>query len=182
MIFYLGVNLLRPLQYILLTYIQHLQTALSSPSTVMNYISGVRTWVLASDRIVSAFDRYLVKLMKHGVQRTSTHVPAQAPPLLPMDVQNAVCFYNSIDPNCHVLVAALLVGYFTLLSQSNLFYSYCADDPGHTLRVCRLTLTHDGLCICVRSSKISTKASKPTNIRLPAIPSSPYCPVSAWTN
>ena len=73
-----GADPLRPPQYTILTYIQHLQTTLSSSSMVMNNISGARTWVLASDGIASAFDIYLVKLMKPGVQRTSNDVAAQA--------------------------------------------------------------------------------------------------------
>ena len=116
------------------------------------------------------------------VYPASGHVLAQSPPLLPMDVRNAICFYNSIGPNRHMLVVALLVGFFTLLRQSNLFYSHRADDPGHALRACDITITCDGLCVRVRSSKKSTKASKPTNTLLPVIPSSPYCPVLAWFN
>ena len=111
----LGANPLRLSQYTLMTYVLHLQTKLKSPSAVMNYISGTRTWVFASDELALAFDMYLMKLMKCGTTRMSSHVPAQAPPLLSIDVRNAIWFYSTIGLNPHELVASLLIGYFTLL-------------------------------------------------------------------
>ena len=114
---------LRPNQYVLLNYIKHLSDKLASPSAVLNYISGARTWVLAVEGLASAFDTYLVKLLKRGLTRTSNHLPTRAPPLLPMDVRNAIRFYDTIGRNQYILVAVLLLGFFTLLRQSNLFYS-----------------------------------------------------------
>ena len=114
---------LRPNQYVLLNYIMHLSDKLASPSVVLNYISGARTWVLAAEGFAPTFDTYLVKLLKRGLTQTSNHIPARAPPLLPMDVQNMIRYYATIGRNRQVLVATLLLGYFTLLCQSNLFYS-----------------------------------------------------------
>ena len=173
----LSANPLRLSQYTLMTYVLHLQTKFKSPSAMMNYISGACTWVLTSDGLALAFDTYF---MKRDMQRMSSHVPAQAPPLLPIVVYNAIQFYSTIGPNHHVLVASLLIGYFTLLRQSNLFYSCRLYDPDHILRARDIAVTKDGLCVRVRSFKMTMKSAPSINILLPTIPSSPYCLVMVW--
>ena len=120
----------------------------------MNHISGTRTLMLAFDGDMNKFYTYLVGLLKRGIQQTSTHVPAQAPPLLPASGRNTVPFLDTIGPNPHVLIVALLVRYHTLLRQSNLFYSDSVSDPEHTLRVKDITPKVNGLIISVRFSNV----------------------------
>ena len=55
---------LRPKQYLILSYILHLQTRLKSTSAIMNYISGTHTWVQAFDGVTAAFDTNITKLLK----------------------------------------------------------------------------------------------------------------------
>lgn len=174
-----GARPLRPTQYEALSYVLHLHDN-KTPGTVMNYISGVRTWLRLMGAPTTAFDTYLLEVLKKGIARSSSHVPTQAPPLRPTDVRKAVCFFNSAGDNGPVLSAALLLGYFTLLRQSNLLLSPVRTDPGHVLRAKDITLTREGLNVHVRSSKTLSKSSPPRDIAVPAIPGSKYCPVRAW--
>ena len=100
--------------------------------------------------------------------------------MCPVDVRNIIRFLDTIRPNRHVLIAALLLGYYTLLRQSNLFYSYSPTDPRHTLRVRDIAIREDGLVVTVRSSKTSTKSSRPFNISVASLQDTAYCPVAAW--
>lgn len=146
----------------------------------MNYISGARTWVQAMGMATTSFDTYLVGVLKRGIHRNSNHVPAQAPPLSPSDIRKVVRFFATAGDNGPVLTAAILLGYFTLLRQSNLLSSPSLASPGHTLRARDVSVTDTGLTIHVRSSKTLLKSAPPRNIAVPEIPGSHYCPLKAW--
>ena len=147
----------------------------------MNYLSGARTWVLMSGGKTAQFDTYQVSLMKKGVIRSSQHTTRQAPPLTPSQLKATITYLRAAGPSAQVLTTALLIGYYTLLRQGNLLYSEARDDPGHTLLARDVHITENGLIVTVWSTKTRWKPSQSYKVLVPAIPGSPYCPVTAWS-
>ena len=78
-----NVNILKPSQYEIMSYLLKLSDELKSPSSVLNYCSSARTFVKAFSGSTAGFDTYAVGLVYKAVQRLSNHVPAVAPPLKP---------------------------------------------------------------------------------------------------
>ena len=100
--------------------------------------------------------------------------------LILANIRNIVRFYSTIGSNCYVFMVMLLLGYYALLQQSNLFYSDSPSDPQHTLCVKDITPSRTGVNVCVRSLKTCTKSSSLTNIAVPSMSGSAYCPVAVW--
>ena len=98
--------------------------------------------------------------------------------------------YWNIYPHCSVfkpagdtgaaLIAAILIAYFMLLRQSNMFASGTRGWPNHALLVKDVTMTPAGLNIRVRATKMRWSSGPPRYSKVLAIPGSPYCPTRAW--
>lgn len=173
-------NPLSPKQYDLLAYILHLNDTLAAPGTVLNYISGARTWVLLFGGATEGFDSYPVTLMKRGVQRLSNHVTVQAPPLSPPGLRRVVKHLKTLGPESAVIIAALLIGYNALLRQGNLVTSHTIQDQGHTLRRRDITITPEGLNITVRTTKTRWRPGQAYTVSVPSLHRSSSCPLRAW--
>ena len=175
-----GSDPAHPSQYDILSYVLHLNDGLASTGAVLNYVSGARTWVRAMGGDTAPFDSYSVTIMKRGIQRTSTHEPSQAPPMTPDNVKMIVGFLKSAGPNGPVLTAAILLAYFTLLRQSNMFIGESLNASPHILRMQDIMNTPEGINVRVRSTKTRWRSAPPVDIAVPFINESPYCPVRAW--
>lgn len=171
---------LEPAQYDLLAYTNSLNETLKAPGTVMNYISGARSWVLLFGGNTSPFDSYPLTLMKRGVLRLSQHIPRQAPPLSPSSIRAVVRHLITAGPDAAVLVAAILVGYSTLLRQGNLLNSHDPQDPGHALQRGDIITTRKGLTVTVRSTKTRWRPGQSYTVLITPRPHSICCPVTAW--
>ena len=84
---------------------------------------------------------------------------------------------EQLAPADKVLIATLLIGYYTLLRQGNLLHSEAKDDPGHTLHARDVKITNDGLNVTVWSTKTRWKVGQSYRVLVPPTPGSPYYPV-----
>ena len=66
------------------------------------------------------FDSTLVRRIKKGGARRSLHIPTQAPSLTPLSLLAVAAFLTTLGPQAAMPLAALLIGYFTFIRQSNL--------------------------------------------------------------
>lgn len=73
-----AVNYIHPKIVDILMYIQFLVNTLSSPTSIKNYLSGARGWVLRHNGLSSNFEAIKVKEMLSAVENTLTHVPNPA--------------------------------------------------------------------------------------------------------
>jgi integrase len=171
----------RPTPYDLATYIASLALVHSlSPPVVANYISGARTWVIRAGGTSEAFDSPIVRQCVAGVARSSTHVPRPVPPLLPEDIRIIADYAGNGGPEGTVIRAAVLLGYFTMVRQSNLLAPDGSTLPGpHTIRRMDVSSTPGGLEVAVRSSK-TIKTLRDAVARTVPRAAHPYCPVEAW--
>ena len=171
---------LAPKQYSILCYLLHLSESFRSPGTAINYLSGARTWVRGMGGDLRAFDTYALGLLKRGIQRASSHVAAPARPFTRPDLIAVLHFLSSAGTNSAVLAAAIAMGFFSLLRQSNLLLSPTRALARHALRVDDVTRTPEGIRIRVRHSKTSWRAVHPHTINIPAQPAHLPCAVRAW--
>ena len=169
-----------PSQYDVLTYILHLKESLGSPGAVLNYLSGAKTWVQMHGGEAAPFDTYSTGLMKRGVRRLSSHVPRPAPPITSELLRQVVAYLRTSGPVAGVLVAALSLGFASLLRQGNLLGPVGPGSTGHGLRCRDIVRTADGLTVTVRSTKTRWRSSPALIIRIPHQPECGHCPVAAW--
>ena len=177
-----SVNILNPTIYDLISFLLYLKDKVKAPGTVMNYYSSVKIWVTSHNPHAPSFSSNEVKLMKRAIFKSSSHVPKQAPALTPTHFTSIIRFMYTLRPPPYVLIIAFIVGYLTLIRQSNLVCiagSRCLSP--HVLRVKDVLITENALTITVHSTKTRTGAV-PLSYRLPELPHSICCPVRGWRN
>ena len=138
-------NILRPSQYHISSYLIELSGELKSLTSVLNYCSGARPFIRALGGSLAGFNTYPISLVCKGIQKLSDHTSAMAQPLTPKDVKAAIHLFTSIGDNRLTLHAALLIGYFTLLRQSNLLTILPLLTSKHTILVRDITECEGGL-------------------------------------
>lgn len=167
-------------EYDLLSYVLHLQSTLRSPSSVHNYLSGVRTWLQSLNASTKAFASYRAVLMIRALNKHMAHTPRQAEPVSPCQVKVVVKFLDKLGKKTCSIKVVFLLAYFTLLRQSNLLPRSRSDPAPHLLARSDIAICKSGLCISVRSSKTITSPDQIQNIWVPATADPALCPRRAW--
>ena len=158
----------------------HLQNKLTAPTTVHNYLSGVRTWLLALTGSAEVFTHYRVTTLRKASAKLMQHTTKQAEPVTPSQVEHMVNFLDRIGRPARVVKALLLVAYFTLLRQSNLLHKSHSTHATHLLAAQDIVVHHDVLDITVRSSKTNQAGTREHCIQVPSTKNRQTCPVRAW--
>ena len=100
----------------------------------------------------------------------STHVVARATLLTPSMLKNLVTHLMLFGPEAWVYIASLLLSYFTLARQSNVFSLSPSQLGPHTLLVSDIACTESSLHVVFRSTKTKSGNSPPLVFVLPALP------------
>ena len=145
----------------------------------MNYLSGARTWMSATLRPVAEFDTYRVGVFKKGLNRTMKHTPHRSFPVSPVHLEHMATVLDGLGKEALVVKAALLVGFFTALRQSNLL-TVGRDNTTHTLLRSDITCKHNALQVKVRSSKTTKGLGQCRTYKLTRLEAQLCCPVRAW--
>lgn len=169
-------------EYDVLSYIMFLKTLFKSPGAVLNYLSGARTWYMALLGKASQFDTYRVSVFKKGLPRTMNHVPVPSSPVLPDQILHMVLVLDELGRSTTPVKALLLIAFYSALRQSNLLARSRKDPAPHRLLYTDVHPKRDCLIIHIRSSKTIKSSLKACNMKLPAIPGSPCCPLKAWAD
>ena len=176
-----SVDCFDPKVYDLLSFLLYLSERLKCSGSVMNYFSSVRSWVVAASMTSVCFDAPEILTMKKGIAKNTGHVPSKAPAITPHDFKAIIGFLHALNPRPHVIIAALILGYFTLVRQSNLVVTAPHVHPSmHVIKRADVAVTESALLVTLRSTKTRSQALPPVVFRLPAMPGSPCCPVTAW--
>ena len=162
----------------ILLYTQFLANSLKSPASVKNYISGAKTFLHLQGASLAPFSSPLLINLFKGITKLSAHIPLPAPAI---DLHRFKCMcdiLSAMDSDAHTARAALLLGFTTLLRQSNLLpVSIVGQD--HCIRRRDCLLEHDTLWVTINSSKTIYDPAK--RVMIPVSASlSKYCPVAAW--
>lgn len=175
-----GVSPVAPTVYDLLSFIMFLSDNLKSPGAVLNYFSSVKIWVSGSPGLHPEFDSHEIVIIKRAIIKNSDHVVSRAPPITPGELRSIIYFLSSLVPVPYVVIVALLLGFLTLMRQSNLVASTFDKIGPHVIKFSDVQLFTQKLEVTLRSSKTRSKSSPPLVFTLPAIPNSLCCPVNAW--
>ena len=127
------LSALNPSKYQVMGYISYLYNKYHVPGTVFNYLSGAKTWIKLNNGNTAAFDDYYVSLVKKGVSKIAVHRVKQALPLGINHIKQIISVFNNAGVNAYVFKAVTLIGYFSLLRQSNLVCSGLAGSPSHVV-------------------------------------------------
>lgn len=111
-----------PELYDVLQYISFLLSKCASIQTVKNKLSGARSWVEEVGGDLETFSARAVTLTLRGGARASSHVPRRAPAITPTILRQIVDFLTLAGRPGVVPIAALLMGFLTMLRQSNLIF------------------------------------------------------------
>lgn len=159
-------------------YVQWLSNNHSSPSTVKNYLSGAKNWVLEHNGSITSFISYEVAQMQKSVAKHSQHVVSRAAPILfkHLNIIASYCDYNLSVPLS--VKPCILLGHAMFLRASNLV-SPSTDIWGgpHTLKTNDIQVFKGNLVVRICSTK--TQVS-PVVITVPPNSCTIICPVQAW--
>lgn len=172
---------LAPEVYDLLQFSRYLFTKCTSTQTVRNNISGAKTWVDEMGGDTAPFKSRDMSLMIKGGSRASSHVPRRAPALTPDMIKYISDYLDRAGNYGTVPRAAILIGFFSMIRQSNLLSPSARSWGGpHTLRRRDIRVVPGGLRLDIISSKTIHLRQQATSLFIPSITGSRYCPTEAW--
>ena len=162
----------------ILLYTQFLANSLSSPASVKNYISGAKSFHIQQGASVASFSSPLLANLFKGITRLSAHIPIPAP-VIDLTRFKLMCdVLAAMDHDAATVRTAALIGFTTLLRQSNLLPSTLRGQD-HCIRRRDLVVEETTLWVTINSSKTIYDPAKRVVIPVSTILSK-YCPVAAW--
>ena len=162
----------------ILLYAQFLANSLKSPASVKNYISGAKTFLQQQGASVAPFSSPLLINLFKGITKLSAHIPIPAPVIDLPRLKHMCDILAVMDPDASTARTAILLGFTTLLRQSNLLPATIRGQD-HCIRRRDCVLEDHTLWVTINSSKTIYEPSKRVVIPVRACPSK-YCPVNAW--
>lgn len=159
-------------------FVQWLSNTHSSPSTIKNYLSGAKNWVLEHCGSISGFTSYEVGQMLKSVSKHTQHVVRRAVPLFPSHLVMISAYCDATLAIPLSVKPCVLLGHALFLRASNLVSpSEDVWSGPHTLRTGDIKSFSDKLV--VRISLTKTRVS-PVIITVHVNPCIAICPVRAW--
>ena len=170
-----------PDQYDIMQFIAHLASLNLSLGSINNTLSGAKAWVADAGGDTALFDSRDTARIKRGLTRNLHRPRVQAPSLSPTDLLLVIQFLTPLGPAAYAPIAALTMGYFSFMRQSNLVSSSpnIWNDP-HTIRRKDVYPHNLGLLVHINSSKTISSQDAARSLLVPVVPGSVICPVSAW--
>lgn len=171
---------LRPSINQLAMFYQFLANTFPAPSTVRNYFSGARSWVYLHGGDTAPFVAQEMSTMAKAIKDNSTHVVAQAPPILPSHIRTICRFLDNLRIPVPAIKAAILLAYATFCRASNVVSPALNQWGGpHTLLAGDVFILNGGLQVIIRSTKTRGKNAPHSALILPT-QDFQVCPVRAW--
>ena len=162
----------------ILLYTQFLANSLTSPASVKNYVSGAKTFLQQQGASVAPFMSPLLSNLFKGITKLSAHIPIPAPVIDLPRFKHMCDILAAMDHDAQSARTAILLGFTTLLRQSNLLPGSLSGND-HCIRRRDCVLEDDILWVTINSSKTIHDPAKRVVIPITAFPSK-YCPVAAW--
>ena len=169
---------LNPTVLHILLYAQFLANSYKNLITTKNYLSGAKTYITHAGGDASPFLSPQLTNMLRGLARASLHIPEQAP-VIPINYIKAMChMLEQQGAEGRAARAAILIGYATLLRQSNLLPT---PGSGQHHVMTRQDVIDDGpvMWVNINSSKTICDPRQRVSIPVPMV-NSLFCPVRAW--
>ena len=152
-----------------------------TPSSIRNYLSGVKLLHVITGHPISPFTSYELRLTLHGLERLAQHVPSRAPPITPDILLNIVSQIDLQDPCLVSFSAAFLFTFFLLARVSNIVpRSRSSVHSSSCLRRSNVVFTSDGLLVTFPRTKTIQFGRRRLSLPL-SMASSPLCPVRMFS-
>ena len=175
---YFGLNPLPAELSTIHAYVQFLSRSLR-PSSVKNYLSGVKMLHFFHGLPVSFSEDYLLQLEIQGISRLNPYVPRQATPVTP-DI--LLSFHRHMDPNnslhCSVYACGLFM-FYTLSRLGSMLPSSKSSHKHKFLSKDRVNLSREGLLVTFLHTKTIQFGKRRLHIPLLRM-DSVLCPVKAY--
>lgn len=172
------VPYLSPLPTHVCMFYQYLANKLKSISSVQNYISGARAWVLEHGGDILAFSGHEHSTMIKALAKDSTHKVKRAFPLTLTHISAIVAYLDSARNVPLCVKPCILIGFLCYLRSSNLVSpNFMLWGGQHTLLSKHILDKGNSLSVTVPSTK--TRVA-PYMVIIPALADSSICPVLAW--
>lgn len=173
-----NVPYLSPLPVHVCMFSQYLANKFHSISSVKNYLSGARTWVVEHGGSPLAFTTYEQSMMVKALTKDSSHVVKRAFPLLLQHLHKIVSYLDKSRNVPPCIKPCILIGYSCYLRSSNLLApSFTVVGGPHTLLARNVIDCGEGLKVIVNSTK---STAKPYVLFVPVSQVPEMCPVRAW--
>ncbi len=163
-------------------YAQLLSRSFSSPASVRNYVSGVKTLHTLLELPVDSFSGFEVRMTLKGIARLNPHVPRQAQAMTPQILAAIHDILDFHDPLHTTMWCLFILSFFTLARKSNLVVTRGKFNPEKQLCRSDVKLGSRGLLVTFRWTKTIQFGQRVLQIPILAIPESKLCPLSAYRN
>ena len=162
-------------------YIQFLTRTLSSPISVRNYVSGLKTLHTMLHIPYPSNDEISVRLTLRGMDRSLSHVPKRAHPITVNILSQIFKLIDMHDP-FQVVVWTLFLFMFYLFSRKSQFIPVLRASQHVSKLVTRqdVEFKEGVLHVTLYWTKTRQSGGEPLIIPLVPVPCSPLCPVTAY--
>ena len=173
-----GLNAFPACDAVLAWYVQYLSYTFKSHSSIVNYMSGVKTLHNLIGFHIKGFSGFLVKLTVRGLRRISQHQPCQALAINPVILNHMFYTLNMNDPLHVTFWAMCLTSFFLLLRKSNIVVDRLTDPVSQLVHRRDITFNDHEALVTLRWSK-TNQFGEHMIFSLPEISGSNLCPVLA---
>ena len=165
---------------ILALYAQFLSHSFT-PSSIRNYLSGVKLLHVITGHPISPFTSYKLRLTLRRLERLAQHVPSRAPPVTLDILLKIVSQVDLQDPCLVPFCAAFLFTFFLLARVSNIVPKSCSSvHSSSCLRRSDIVFPSDGLLVTFHRTK-TIQFGRRLSLPLLSMPGSPLCPVRMFS-
>ena len=166
--------------HVLCLFAQFLSFNMKAPSTIVNYLSGLRTLHFLCNAKPPNIEEFEYRITVRGLKRRMKHTPRQAMPMTPLllgQIYSILNFRRRIDI---VFWATIVLGFFMMLRASNLVpKSVKKFSQLRQLTKSAIIFNKKGMVAKIKWSKTIQFRQKVLDVPIFAIPNSILCPVKA---
>ena len=160
-------------------YIEYLSRHYTSPASISNAISHLRTFYSMSGLSTKPLYHNRVLLALRAISITIRHTPTPSPPVSPQALKDALSHIHDLHSS-EATHLALLLMFMGFLRQSSVApLTVRSFDPTRHLTVADVTPTTAGLSVHIKWTKTLQSSADATDILLPRTQDALMCPVSA---
>ena len=163
----------------ILTFLEFLTFNKTSYSSLLNYLSAVKSTLSSLAADISAFNDPRIKLYNKAIMRHRPLHPS-IKPIIDISLLKAITDEADRMYMGPIFKAAILLSFFTFLRISNLVpHAISAYDPLKQLSRGDIIFAPPGIHMIIKWSKTLQSKDKIKILKVPSLGKSPLCPVSA---
>lgn len=134
-------------------YIEFLKSTISSPRTIANHLSNIRTYLKKAQASTDQVDNFRVKNAMTAIKRDNSHIP-RIKDAFPVDIlQHMIIALPSSTEGMLIKVAVLIMYYAALRQSEVLCHSTASYDPHRNLSRRDVVVVNNHLIVHIKHAK-----------------------------